>query len=85
MPRGPAETVIKIVVGFFLGIACYYAFENITAPEWTDSVEAAMEGCRNQGMGTRFRVKEHELIELECVPLEGRRESQQDGAEGSLQ
>ena len=72
MLRESAMTAIKIVVGLLLGVALYSAFENMTRPEWTDSVRVVREDCARQGMGTRFQVREGALTHWECVDPESR-------------
>jgi hypothetical protein len=81
MPQRRAATQTKIVLGFVLGIAVYYAFENLTAPEWIDSMEARMAECESRGMGGEFTVGEGELKHLECVDSAAPDEPQPAGAD----
>lgn len=82
MPQRRAATAIKTLLGFVLGVAIYYAFENLTAPEWTDSVEAGMADCTSRGMGAKFTIGEGELKHLECLDPAAPDESQPGGADG---
>ncbi|WP_428276720.1 hypothetical protein [Candidatus Palauibacter sp.] len=66
-------TAMKFVLGGLVGAVVYYAFEDMTgedmtAPEWVDTVRAAMEDCRDQGMDTRLRVSADSPMDLECIP-----------------
>lgn len=83
MRQRRAATAIKTLLGFVLGVAIYYAFKNLTAPEWTDSVEAGMADCTSQGMGAEFIIGEGELKHLECVDPAAPDESQPGEADRS--
>ena len=83
MPRERTVAAIKTLLGFFLGVALYYVFVEVTGPEWTDSVEVLTEGCERQGMATRFGISEGALTHWECVAPELTGESQRGGSGGS--
>ena len=83
MPQRRAVTAIKTLLGVVLGIAIYYAFQNLTAPEWIDSMEARMAECASRGMGGEFIVGEGELKHWECVGPAAPDESQPGGADRS--
>ena len=83
MPQRRAATAIKTLLGIVLGVAIYYAFENLTAPEWIDSVEARMAECASRGLGAEFMIGEGELKHLECVGPADPDESQPGGADRS--
>lgn len=84
MPKRRAVTAIKTLLGCVLGVAIYYAFENLTAPEWIDSMEARMAECASRGMGGEFTIgEEGELKHWECVDPAAPDESQPGGADGS--
>lgn len=67
MPRGRTTTAIKFALGFLAGVVLYYGFEDMTGPEWTDSLEALVEGCASQGMAARFQLREGALTLGECI------------------
>lgn len=79
MFRRRTGTAIKLVLGFLLGAALsYHAFENLTAPGWTDSAKAAIDDCASRGLGARLILRDDVVEDVECVALDETEASRSD-------
>ena len=85
MSRQRATTAIKTALGFFVGVALYNLFVDLTGPKWTDSVDVLTEGCARQGMYTSFAIGDGALTHWECVAPDETATSQREATEGSSQ